>query len=141
MDKLTGDLVMLIFSQGQMMREKIRRQGHEKICSLSFLHIETLRYIRQEQKITMKQLAEFLHIAAPSATNVIGNLVKHGLIKRIRDRRDKRIVMISLTAKGARMMNDRLSKVEKIMKTSIARLTAPEKRNFIKILRKLAENN
>ena len=51
-------------------------------------------------------LAECLQIQHHSAVELVGRLVKRGLIERIRGKEDRREVHVKLTARGERILND-----------------------------------
>lgn len=65
-----------------------------------------------EKEITISQLSSALKITSPSVTQVINVLEKDGVVKRINDKDDGRIVRIALTKKGADLTKEILKKIE-----------------------------
>ena len=131
-DKLTGDLISLIFNTGQVLREK----NKEKTCS--FLHMQTLRYIKEQKEVAMKELANYLHITPPSATSLVNSLAAEGLVERIEDEADRRAVQLKITAAGQELLTNNFQKAARTMEEYLNRLTEEEKKNFITILNKFS---
>jgi len=136
-DETIEKIIALIFLVGR----SIRRQASTGIysCPLSILQIETLRFVRENKRVLMKDLADYLHIAPPSATSIADDLVEGKLVRRLDDRRDRRITKISMTAKGKRMLENSLRKKIEGFRKKIEILSSSEKKSLLKILKKLSE--
>jgi len=132
----SGDIISLIFQTGQMLKEKIR-QSHDGKDG-SWLHVHTLQHIRQQGQATMKDIAAYLHITPPSATAVVNSLVKNGWARRVLDKADRRTVRLQVTPAGLGLLKTSLKKTSLIIRESVNRLSAREKKNFIAILNKIA---
>ena len=98
-NKLTDDLISLIFNTGQILKEKVRAKSNFKDCS--FLHVQTIHYIKDHDQISMKEVADFLHITPPSATSLINSLVQDKLVERIINKNDRRTIKLIVTDKVA----------------------------------------
>ena len=66
----------------------------------AWMRCETLRFIAENDAPTMREIAKYLRVTAPSATSLIRKLFSLGWIERKQSGSDKRVVRISLTAKG-----------------------------------------
>jgi DNA-binding MarR family transcriptional regulator len=62
-----------------------------------------LVYLWQQDGITQKSIADATYKDKPSITRLIDNMEKQGLVKRIPDKKDRRMNKIFLTKKGAEM--------------------------------------
>ncbi len=71
----------------------------------SFLQAETLRFIREHDQPSMRAVAVFLNVAPPSATALIKSLVEDGLVRRVEDAADRRMVRLALTKKGEELLD------------------------------------
>jgi DNA-binding MarR family transcriptional regulator len=134
-NKTSEEIIALIFSIGR----SIRRQtgSPQEVCFLSILQMETLRYIRENKKVLMKDLAEYLHITPPSTTSIVEDLFKRGLVKRLSDKKDRRIIKISLTTRGKKLLENSLQRKLKEFRKKIEVLSSDEKKSLLKILRKI----
>lgn len=134
----TEKIITLILSVGRTIRKQVCEE--EGSCRLSILQIETLRYIRENKKVLMKDLADYLHIAPPSATSIVDDLFRQKFVKRSDDRKDRRITKVSLTAKGKRTLESSLKRKLERFRKKIDILSPAEKKSLLKILEKIADN-
>ena len=124
-------LISLIYATRRMMFE----QKEAKTCS--FLHLITLKYIKEGSPL-MKDLATFLGVAPPSATSLINNLAKDGLVRRSEDKIDRRIVRIEMTKKGEQYMQSHQKKTTEHMRNNLEKLSAKERDQLAAILKKIS---
>jgi|GEM_PF-1598410 len=99
----------------------------------SMLRVEVVQLIKDE-KPTMKRIAEYLHIKAPSATSLINGLVKANHVKRITDQNDRRMVHMVVTKDGEKFLEDGLKHMTEKLKVVLLKLKKGQIDNFIKIM-------
>lgn len=133
----TNKAISLIFSVSRMIKEKYRNEKKENI---SGMQLETLRYIK-ENKPLMKDIAEYLSIAPPSATSLVNHLAQAKLVERIHDGEDRRIVRMKITNLGKRKFRQGMAMIAGRMKKVLSSLNKSEKKNLIKILEKISKAN
>ncbi len=138
MDKLISQ----IFGFSRVLREQIHSGETSKdIENCSFLHIKTLDFIADKKQPSMKEVAENLHIASPTATSIINRLVKNGDLLRINDPTDRRIVRLKITVEGKKRLLSGIKKVKINMKKVLNILTLSEQTELEKILEKIIKNH
>lgn len=98
--------------------------------------LEVLRYVGEEGDPTMRQIAEHLNIKPPSVTTMIEDLCKRKLLKKIEDRRDKRITRIIFFPKIKRSSFFREKRLQ-IFKRMFASLSNEDKKKLIIIITNL----
>jgi DNA-binding MarR family transcriptional regulator len=54
----------------------------------------------------MSRLADDLGVALPNATGIIGRLAERGIVDREHDDADRRVVLVSLTVNGKRLIGE-----------------------------------
>jgi DNA-binding MarR family transcriptional regulator len=64
-----------------------------------------LSFIAHQQEQTIGALAKPLGVDAPAVTNIVQRLEQSGLVERVRDREDQRVVKVSLSGEGREMMH------------------------------------
>ncbi len=64
--------------------------------------IRLLRLLNKRQRCTMQELADLLGVAAPTVTAMIKRMLTQGVVERVRDEQDWRVVWISPTERGLR---------------------------------------
>lgn len=132
-------LIAQIFAAGRMMRKRFNESGVGTILSL--LQVETLRFVDEKKDPTMKQIADFLAIAAPSATSLVEDMVKRGYLDRTADATDRRKVRLAVSKTGKTALNAHLRKKMTHMKKSLGRLSSEEQAQLLRILIKLSRNS
>lgn len=136
-NKLTNDLISLIFNFGQILKEKAREKSKFKNCS--FLHMHTLHFLKERGIMTMKEMADYLHITPPSATSLVNSLVKDGLIKRAFDKVDRRTIRLKITNAGDELLKNKFKIMVAMLEKGANKLNEQEKKNFIHILNKISQ--
>ena len=125
-------IISLIFATRRMMFEQKEAQA----CS--FLHLITLKYVKETSPL-MKDIAIFLGIAPPSATSLINNLTKQGLVSRKEDKIDRRIVRIQMTKKGEEFLHAHKRKAMEHMRRNLEKLSDAEQKHLCTILAKISD--
>ena len=112
-----------------------------KLDPYAWLRIETMVYIRDQKNPSMKEIADYLSIAAPSATSLIGLLIKDGLVLKRGDRKDRRTTRVLLTAKGRRLLHRTTTSGIKLLGTVFASLSHSELAAFSRALKRILESS
>ena len=88
----------------------------------------------------MKELAGFLFITPPSVTSLINNLVKQGMIKRAIDKKDRRILRLTITEKGKIILKIADQFLMKNIGENFKVLSCAEQSRLISIIEKILKN-
>lgn len=84
-----------------IMREFLKRQAKEITRgSLTLPQLLILDTLKEKGSMRMGELAEFLGVSMAAATGIVERLVHNGLSARAGSPGDRRVVNISITAKG-----------------------------------------
>src|ERR1700690_3983477 len=132
--KNAQELASLFFMTRQLMRAKLPSGAADPNA---WLRCETLRYIARLQAPTMRDVARYLRVQAPSATSLIANLARQQLVARCGSPSDKRVVRIRITAKGQRALAAYGRRSTSTMRKVFTKLTAAEIMRLMRILRRL----
>ncbi|MCL5784172.1 MAG: MarR family transcriptional regulator [Patescibacteria group bacterium] len=135
--KLDNELTDLIFSLGRRVKGGMAFSNGTKHLTLYQLH--ALGFIAKQKEIRMADFAQHFSITMPSATALINKLVEEGLLKRIENKEDRRVVQIKLSQKGekvvkeiARHRNDKLSRI-------LSFIPEDDKTELLRIVEKILE--
>ena len=129
----TEEITSLMFSVGRLLRERAMADG----SSVSYLHFATLRYIAEMKRPLMREIAQYLRVAPPSATSLINTLVKQGEIRRIADEKDRRTVRLEVTARGHKTLSDGTHRKQDLVHTIIKGLSEHDRTELKNILEKI----
>jgi len=118
---------------------RTRIASGKKVDPLTWLRIETMKFISDHREPMMKEIADHLSITAPSATSLIRGLMKSGLVAHAVDRRDKRTARLRLTAKGVIELKESVARGTKLLKGLFTVLSRQELAAFITALERIKE--
>ncbi|MFC1667142.1 MarR family winged helix-turn-helix transcriptional regulator [Candidatus Omnitrophota bacterium] len=85
----------------------------------------------------LKTLTKDRGISPPTTTGLIDRLTRAGYVKREPDPEDRRVVIVSLTNKGERHVQNFLSTVRNRWKNILVHLSSEEQRQYLNILKKI----
>lgn len=108
-------------------------QRHIAELDLTLPQAQALRILRRGP-LTTGRLAEELGMSAPALTQLTDRLVRKELIERRPDEGDRRCVIVALTAKGARLVDDVRARRREVFYGALGRLTGPEQEQVYKAL-------
>ena len=132
-----SELTSLFFTTRQIIKQQLPSDG--KSDPNTWLRFETLRFIAGSKDPTMQDVARYLRIKAPSATSLIANLAKSGLVSRKGEKSDKRIVRISLTSRGTKEVKNYMDRAALMMRQAFSKLDDREINELVTILRHLRD--
>lgn len=97
-----------------------------------------LHFIRQETQCSVSRLAEKLEVNPSAITVMLDRLENHGFAVRIRDKSDRRVVLVRLTDPGNEALDQVLTVRKQIMQHCLAQIDPDELVAFVETLEKLA---
>jgi DNA-binding MarR family transcriptional regulator len=129
-------LISIVLNMRRLVQERMRSPENGDFLSMS--QLEILSYVSDAKRPVMKDIADFLKITPPSATALIDNLVRSGQLRRTPDKHDRRIIRLSITAKGRQKLKKDFQRVKNNMKKVFSELNKREINNLINTYKKLA---
>lgn len=111
---------------GRQLRTQMR--GDTTCPSIS--QLETLQFVFEHRSPTMRDLAAYLKVKAPSATSLINELVRAKMISRHGDPNDRRQVRLATTPKGEKELT-RISQKKRQIIGSMLRALNPRDREAL----------
>lgn len=112
----------------------VRRSGAAARQELTLPQLEALYYAEQAKKPLMRDIAAYLRVTAPTATSLIEDLVKRGLLVRQADPSDRRAVHVELTLRGKKALREHMGRKARIIERILGVLSAKDRADFIRIL-------
>lgn len=109
----------------------------QKAMSLPFSQCQALWFIAGHKRPNMQEVAKYFKITAPSATFLVEELVRSGLIVRTASKKDRRKVELALTPKGKREFVILTEKRTKVLNTIFASLSSADRTELNRLLKKI----
>ncbi|MCS6802757.1 MAG: MarR family transcriptional regulator [Chloroflexota bacterium] len=133
-----SDLLLLLPELVRRLRPRPPRDSHPP--SLSLAQIKALTHLAQHGEEKMSELARGLDISLPAATDLVDRLAAGGHVERVRDERDRRIVLVRLSPQARARIEPILRLRRRAVEQTLAALDDHERAAFIKGLHLLAQN-
>ena len=97
-DKVVDELAPLMAGRHRGLAERCRRHA------LSMMHLYVLGVLEESTAVPMSRLADRLDVSVSSTTGIVTRMEERGLVERVHDHDDRRIVLVRLTPEGQRMV-------------------------------------
>ena len=88
---------------------------------------------------TMSEVADGLEVTTPAVTGLVDKLEKRGLVERVRDQQDRRVVRVRLAPHAQHMAEAHMSERRRQMREVLATLSPEEQAVFVKTLRLMVQ--
>ena len=125
--KHDSDTTLTLMAEfGRQLRTQMR--GDTTCPSIS--QLEALQFVSEHTSPTMRDLASYLKVKAPSATSLINELARARMISRHGDPNDRRQVRLALTQKGEKELV-RISQKKRQIIGSMLRSLSPKDRETL----------
>jgi DNA-binding MarR family transcriptional regulator len=112
--------------------------SHDDEIPLTFQEIRVFKAVGANEPMTMNALASTVRVPLPTATYLVDNLVAKGVVVRTRTKEDRRLVLVSRSAKAMareqKIFRDHAAMILNILE----KLTPGERRKMAKALREIA---
>jgi len=99
-DEIVAGTAVISGHQRCLVARRLHRQG------ISMAHMQTLWILQEHGPQPMTHLADLLGVAVPNATGIIDRMEQRGLVERLRDGADRRVVTVAQTPDGARAVEE-----------------------------------
>jgi MarR family transcriptional regulator, organic hydroperoxide resistance regulator len=115
-----------------------RRQMARHWCSqdLSLTHVHALLLLAQGQ-LSMSHLADALGVSLPNATGIVGRMAERGLVERVHDEIDRRVVHVRLSERGRAALEEAEATRRERFGAIVAALTPEQQERTLQALRDL----
>lgn len=123
-----------IHLHSQAMRRSLAAQGR------GFSQVGCLRALRENEGISQKDLAEFLHLSRPSVTTMLNGMEQEGLIVRSTDEVDRRLTRVRLTKAGRALEREMRSGVSDYINHTVGSIPVENRKTLARLLDELADS-
>jgi DNA-binding MarR family transcriptional regulator len=125
-----------------LMRRRSLRDPISATCAeleLSSPQVHTLLALGHEGPLTMGELARRAAVTEKTTTGLVDRLERDGLVQRLRDEADRRVVRVRLTPHGTRLARRLDAGMLQKLTWLMGRLDAGDRRDLIRIIGKLTD--
>lgn len=108
-----------------------------KTYDLNFTEFSVLEVLYKKGTLSVQSICNVVLIANSSMTYVLDKLEKRGLIKRYKDKIDKRIILVKLTVEGRKITDNIIPKHYEYMRNLFEVLDVKENETLQTLLKKV----
>ena len=137
----TSDIEQLfstLLQLGKLMSQHTQETHEERTSTM--LQFSALQFLKEQSNGTVTELAKYLKLSKSSATQLVERLEKAGLVERINDQEDRRIVRLVITQGGEKELISLKEKLIGKMKKIFSKIPAQDIRELIRIHTNLIES-
>lgn len=95
-------------------------------------------YRNRHKGSPMNELASSLGISRPAATGLIDRLILQGLVRRVGDTHDRRVVLVNITKTGAQIIGKIWEQKQRTIVSVFGQISAQDRAEYLKILKQVA---
>ena len=121
---------------GAMLRRERNAISQGIITLPQFLGLD---FLRNKPGSPVKAFADTLGLKPSSASGLIDRMVQKGLLRREHSKTDRRVILLTLKAKGERMVDEIMDQKRKSVAELFTPLTADERTTYLKLMQKVVE--
>lgn len=97
----------VLISLRQIMRATdLQSRKLMKKCGLTIPQVVVLRAVRDLENVTVRRISAQVSLSQATVTTILNRLEQRGLVQRARNSHDKRVVNVTLTDDGARVLDE-----------------------------------
>jgi DNA-binding MarR family transcriptional regulator len=115
--------------------------------AVNMSQLKAMTAFSEDSPLSMGELCKMANVKMPSMTEVVDRFEKEGVLERIRDGEDRRVVKVKMTAKGKKMHQevlrrraDELTKMFGVLTTKDREKLVDSLKSISEILTKVTEN-
>lgn len=114
----------------------LRKRSRDILASFEITspQFDALLVLRDNGELTMGELCAKMFLACSTATDLIDRMERNGLIERVRDTTDRRVIRLRVLAKGNRVIDEVLDARRSYLESIFADLSYEEKERIIQVL-------
>ncbi len=121
-----------------LLREFVKREKNELATGrISFPQMVALDLLAQRTRVKMSEIAHALSVQLSTATPLVDRLIRAGMAARSRDDKDRRLVWVTVTTKGRKVLNNILREKQASIRAIFGALTEEERAQYLCVLKKV----
>ena len=107
--------------------------------AVNMSQLKAMTAFSEDSPLSMGELCKMANVKMPSMTEVVDRFEQEGILERIRDMEDRRVVKVKMTAKGKKMHKKVLKKRADELTKRFGVLTTEERTSLVDSLKSVSE--
>jgi len=134
-DRHVAEIEELLRNVGTM----LKKRGRDIVSNFDITppQLDALLVLREFGELTMGELCGRMFLACSTATDLIDRMERNGLIERVRDTNDRRVIRLRVLDKGAVVIDEVLEARRVYLSAILTEVDVPDKERLIQSLEQL----
>lgn len=117
----------------------LKKRGRDILSNFDITppQLDALMVLREFGELTMGELCQKMFLACSTATDLIDRMERNGLIERVRDTADRRVIRLRVLTKGSGVIDEVLEARRHYLSTILAEIDVADKERLIQSLEQL----
>jgi DNA-binding MarR family transcriptional regulator len=117
----------------------LKKRGRDILSNFEITppQLDALLVLRDFGELTMGELCGKMFLACSTATDLIDRMERNGLIERVRDTTDRRVIRLRVLAKGSAVIDEVLDARRSYLATILTEIDVTNKESLIHALEQL----
>jgi DNA-binding MarR family transcriptional regulator len=116
---------------------RLRGRETQRLDQLSYAQYGLLFGLADQPEMSASRLAEVADLSPATVTQMLDHLEADGLVARTRSERDKRVVLVTLTEPGRKLIASRRTRFERLWRGALAEFDDEQLRSAAAVLDRL----
>jgi DNA-binding MarR family transcriptional regulator len=116
---------------------RLRGRETQRLDQLSYAQYGLLFGLADQPEMSASRLAEVADLTPATVTQMLDHLEAGGLVARTRSERDKRVVLVTLTEPGRKLIASRRTRFERLWREALAEFDDDQLRSAAAVLDRL----
>ncbi|MGE5673069.1 MAG: MarR family winged helix-turn-helix transcriptional regulator [Mycobacterium leprae] len=117
----------------------LKKRGRDILSNFDITppQFDALLVLREYGELTMGELCQKMYLACSTATDLIDRMERNGLIERVRDTADRRVIRLRVLPKGASVIEDLMAARRNYLGTILSEVDGADKDRLIQSLQQI----
>ncbi len=138
-DEINNEIIDMMSRLFRTMKHSM--SFNSKHSHVTMLQFEALWCIKKSKHAQMSDIAENFSITMPTATSLVNKLITTKLANRENDKKDRRIVRITLTRQGEKLLDEIAKQRNNRIHELLSYLSTQDKKDFFRILKTIVKKS
>jgi DNA-binding MarR family transcriptional regulator len=123
----------------QLFKKMVKTSGKTTGVRFSPSQMRALAAFHEDREYRMGELSKIAQVTMPFMTEMVDGLVREGILERVRDAEDRRVVKVKLSGQGRNIHKQFVKTRSREMESIFAKLDRKDQTELLKTLQKMSE--
>jgi DNA-binding MarR family transcriptional regulator len=123
----------------QLFKKMVKTSSNSVGVRFSPSQMRAMAAFHEDREYRMGELSKIAQVTMPFMTEMVDGLVREGILERVRDAEDRRVVKVKLSGQGRNIHKQFVKTRSREMESIFAKLDRKDQTELLKTLQKMSE--